>query len=151
MKTALLIFLFLLPTAFTHNISDQTVKPPYMQFGHQNQFLQCYEFPNQGGLSIRYSTTISYKTYNNNRSPYFLIHRGVGLKTLAFSVWFFIFINLQKIRKNQFFRMTDYTADLRQYNFNKMASSCCFNGIWLLYEDFNYNINNLTVWCQINL
>merc|ERR1719369_213620 len=34
--------------------------------------------------------------------------------------------------------LTDYTPSLARYNFNKRASSGCFNGIWLLYEQVNY-------------
>ena len=41
--------------------------------------------------------------------------------------------------------LIDYAPDLRQYNFDDMASSCCFNGIWLLYEDTGYNNQNFGV------
>jgi len=38
---------------------------------------------------------------------------------------------------------TDYIDDLRNYNMDNRISSCCFQGIWILYEDTNYNKNNL--------
>ena len=44
-----------------------------------------------------------------------------------------------------FIRLIDYVPNLGQYNFNNRASSCCFNGIWILYDEYNYNINNLQV------
>ena len=41
--------------------------------------------------------------------------------------------------------MIDYASDLSQYNFNDRATSCCFNGIWILFDETNYNQNNLKV------
>merc|ERR1719397_1433759 len=38
---------------------------------------------------------------------------------------------------------TDYIDDLRNYNMDNRISSCCFQGIWILYQDSNYNGNNL--------
>jgi hypothetical protein len=39
----------------------------------------------------------------------------------------------------------DYAPNLGQYNFNNRASSCCFDGIWILYDEFDYNVNNFQV------
>ena len=56
MKGEVLIFMsMLLPVAFSSNTTDQTVKPLMMKFGHKTQILQCYQFPNGGGFSVRYS------------------------------------------------------------------------------------------------
>merc|ERR1711890_134632 len=38
---------------------------------------------------------------------------------------------------------TDYIDDLRNYNMDNRISSCCFQGIWILYEGYGYNNNNL--------
>jgi len=38
--------------------------------------------------------------------------------------------------------LTDYAPYLDNYNFNNRAASCCFEGIWLLYDGENYNTNN---------
>jgi hypothetical protein len=45
--------------------------------------------------------------------------------------------------------LISYTPDLRQYNFDNLAVSCCFNGIWVLYDDYNYNVNNFQVLSSI--
>ena len=42
--------------------------------------------------------------------------------------------------------VTGAIADLGWgYNFDDKISSCCFQGIWLLYEDAAYNIDNHAV------
>eukprot|EP00095_Tigriopus_kingsejongensis_P009637 maker-scaffold94_size379870-snap-gene-2.32 protein:Tk09637 transcript:maker-scaffold94_size379870-snap-gene-2.32-mRNA-1 annotation:"gamma-crystallin a" len=41
------------------------------------------------------------------------------------------------------FRVSDYETNLAQSSFDNMASSCCFNGIWILYDLPDYNANNL--------
>merc|ERR1719347_1192962 len=33
----------------------------------------------------------------------------------------------------------DYIPDLRNYNFDNRIASCCFTGIWLLYDEYTYN------------
>ena len=39
--------------------------------------------------------------------------------------------------------VTGYIADLSWgYNFDNKISSCCFQGIWILYEDYAYNIDH---------
>ncbi len=35
--------------------------------------------------------------------------------------------------------MSDYVPDLRAYGWDNEFSSCCFNGVWLLYDDYDYN------------
>jgi hypothetical protein len=40
-------------------------------------------------------------------------------------------------------RLTDYTTSLRNLNFDNRVSSLCVTGIWLLYADENYNVNNV--------
>merc|ERR550519_1526923 len=35
--------------------------------------------------------------------------------------------------------VTDYVTSLRNYNFDNRIESCCFTGIWLLYDKENYN------------
>ena len=36
-------------------------------------------------------------------------------------------------------RAIDYIPALRQYNMDNRIESCCFTGIWLLYQEENYN------------
>merc|ERR1719369_2662902 len=36
--------------------------------------------------------------------------------------------------------VTDYITSLRNYNFDNRIESCCFTGIWLLYDRENYNV-----------
>merc|ERR1712055_815431 len=38
---------------------------------------------------------------------------------------------------------TDYVPALRQYNMDNKIESCCFTGIFILYEDENYDNNNM--------
>ena len=38
-------------------------------------------------------------------------------------------------------RLHGHVPDLRRYNFDKRAVSCIFNGIFILYENYNYNPN----------
>merc|ERR1712055_815429 len=38
---------------------------------------------------------------------------------------------------------TDYVPALRQYNMDNKIESCCFTGIFILYEDGNYDNNNM--------
>jgi len=57
----------------------------------QEQYIDCYEFPNRGGRRLR---------------------------------------------------LTDYAPALSKYNFDNIISSCCVTGIWLLYQDTNYNSAN---------
>ena len=35
--------------------------------------------------------------------------------------------------------------DLRLYNFDNMINYCCFNGVWILYNDYNYNSDKYKV------
>merc|ERR1719228_2296560 len=35
--------------------------------------------------------------------------------------------------------VTDYITSLRNYNFDNRIESCCFTGIWMLYDKDNYN------------
>ena len=39
----------------------------------------------------------------------------------------------------------DYIADLANYDFDNMISSCCFQGIWMLYDKSNYNAEDFFV------
>jgi hypothetical protein len=134
MKGEVLTFLsMLLPMAFPNNTTDQTVKPLMMKFGHKTQILQCYQFPNGGGFSVRYS-----------------IIRMSGRKLSCLIFRHFVHTPINTNDKNIFFfRLTHYTADFRQYNLDNKASSCCFSGIWILYDDYNYKFNNTTVRCDM--
>ncbi|TRY76468.1 hypothetical protein TCAL_05345 [Tigriopus californicus] len=38
---------------------------------------------------------------------------------------------------------TENTFDLATYEFDDMISSCCFYGIWIFYDEPDYNMNNL--------
>ena len=38
--------------------------------------------------------------------------------------------------------LSEYTPILDNYNFDNRAASCCFQGIWLLYDQEYYNANN---------
>ena len=38
---------------------------------------------------------------------------------------------------------TDYMSRLRDYNFDNKIESCCFTGIWILYDNENYNSGNI--------
>ena len=38
--------------------------------------------------------------------------------------------------------LSEYAPILDNYNFDNRASSCCFEGIWLLYDQEYYNTNN---------
>lgn len=40
--------------------------------------------------------------------------------------------------------LIDYTPFISNYNFDNRASYCCFDGIWLLYGESNYNVQSLT-------
>jgi len=40
-------------------------------------------------------------------------------------------------------RITDYVPTLRSQNFDNRVESLCVTGIWLLYADENYNVNNV--------
>lgn len=42
-------------------------------------------------------------------------------------------------------RITDYITNLGAIGFDNLASSCCLNGIWLLYDETDYNSRNLEV------
>merc|ERR1712243_251358 len=42
--------------------------------------------------------------------------------------------------------LTDYTPSLRNYNFDNRIESCCFTGIWLLYDLDNYGKGTTTQW-----
>jgi hypothetical protein len=37
------------------------------------------------------------------------------------------------------------SPDLNQYNFDNQINYCCYNGIWILYEDYDYNAHNYKV------
>merc|ERR1712055_821201 len=39
-------------------------------------------------------------------------------------------------------RAIDYIPMLYDYNFDNIISYCCVTGIWLLYQDQNYNTGN---------
>jgi len=39
-------------------------------------------------------------------------------------------------------RVIDYIPQLRAYNFDNIISYCCLTGIWLLYQDENFNAGN---------
>ncbi len=41
--------------------------------------------------------------------------------------------------------MDDYVPDLRAEGWDDEFSSCCFNGIWLLYEDKDFNTDSFQV------
>ena len=41
--------------------------------------------------------------------------------------------------------MDDYVPDLRAEGWDDEFSSCCFNGIWLLYEDEDFNTDSFQV------
>lgn len=36
-------------------------------------------------------------------------------------------------------RLTDYTPNLSVYGMDNTISSACYNGIWIMYEDYDYN------------
>ncbi len=132
MNREVLIFLnILLPVAFSNNITDQTVKPLMMKFGHKTQILQCYQFPNGGGFSVRYSII----RMSIRKMSCLIFRHFVHMPT---NIWL----------AKTFFRLTHYTADFRQYNLDNKASSCCFSGVWILYDDYNYKFNNNTVRCN---
>ena len=38
--------------------------------------------------------------------------------------------------------LSEYTPILENYNFDNRAASCCFEGIWFLYDQEYYNANN---------
>ena len=40
-------------------------------------------------------------------------------------------------------RLTDYAPTLTGNNFDNRVSSLCVTGVWLLYADQNYNVNNI--------
>ena len=42
-------------------------------------------------------------------------------------------------------RLISYTPDLIPYNFDNRIASCCFNGVWMLYDDYFFNRDNLKV------
>merc|ERR1712080_77868 len=49
--------------------------------------------------------------------------------------------------------LTDYTPSLRKYNFDNRIESCCFTGIWLLYDLDNYGAgsgNSMDWWAYGN-
>jgi len=49
------------------------------------------------------------------------------------------------------FHATDYAPSLRAYNWDNRITSCCFTGIWMLYdeEDYNeYSTNAATWWAH---
>ena len=49
------------------------------------------------------------------------------------------------------FHAVDYVPSLRVYNWDNKISSCCFTGIWMLYdaEDYNeYNTGTATWWAH---
>lgn len=39
----------------------------------------------------------------------------------------------------------DYIPDLGQYGFDNMISGCEFNGIWMLYDNYDYNAYDFQV------
>lgn len=39
----------------------------------------------------------------------------------------------------------DYIPDLAAYGFDNMISSCCFQGIWMLYDNTNFNEDDFFV------
>ena len=42
-------------------------------------------------------------------------------------------------------RLISYTPDLIPYNFDNRIASCCFNGVWMLYDDYFFNRDNFKV------
>merc|ERR1711890_113734 len=49
--------------------------------------------------------------------------------------------------------LTDYTPSLRKYNFDNRIESCCFTGIWILYDRDNYGAgsgNSMDWWAYGN-
>ncbi|XP_059083004.1 uncharacterized protein LOC131880393 [Tigriopus californicus] len=42
-------------------------------------------------------------------------------------------------QSGQSIRLTDYAPSFSQLNFDNRISSCCFSGIWILYDRDNYN------------
>jgi hypothetical protein len=49
----------------------------------------------------------------------------------------------------QSLRVSDYISDLRSSGFDNRFSSCCFYGIWTLYQSNSYNGNNAQVSCTL--
>ena len=49
-------------------------------------------------------------------------------------------------QQGQSVRITDYTPNLGN-NANRF-SSCCYYGIWLMYDDIDYNSRNTNVSCS---
>lgn len=39
----------------------------------------------------------------------------------------------------------DYIPDLAQYGFDNLISGCEFNGVWMLYDNYDYNAANFQV------
>ena len=48
-------------------------------------------------------------------------------------------------QQGQYRTFTDYVDNLRDYGWDNRISSCCFTGIWILYDRANYNDNSETV------
>ena len=44
-------------------------------------------------------------------------------------------------QQGQYRTFTDYVEDLRSIGWDNRISSCCFTGIWILYDQINYNDN----------
>jgi hypothetical protein len=43
------------------------------------------------------------------------------------------------------FSVFNYVFDWGSIGFDNRASSCVFNGIWILYDGYDFNVNNLKV------
>jgi hypothetical protein len=41
--------------------------------------------------------------------------------------------------------LISYTPDLIPYNFDNRITSCCLTGVWILYDDYYFNLNNFQV------
>ncbi|XP_059083008.1 beta-crystallin A1-like [Tigriopus californicus] len=40
------------------------------------------------------------------------------------------------------YRFNDYAPSLSPFDFDNVISSCCFNGVWILYDEHDYNKND---------
>ena len=51
------------------------------------------------------------------------------------------------------YRVTDYVPDLYSTGWDNKFSSCCFYGIWNMYDDRDYNerSTNVSSWCLLHV